>query len=60
MYSLSDFEPYTLRKHLGNEPVLAWSRKNGYHFLSFLNRMKAMGEGEHIKIIAVMKNEDRS
>lgn len=57
MYNLEDFEPYTLRKHMGQEVVLAWSQKNGYHFLSFLNRMKAMGEGEYIKIIAVEKSK---
>jgi hypothetical protein len=55
MYNLEDFEPYFLRKSLGQEVVLAWNRKNGYHFLSFLARMKAMGEGEYIKIIAVEK-----
>jgi len=57
MYSIENFEPYTLRKSMGQEVVLAWSQKNGYHFLSFLNRMKAMGEGEHVKIIAVEKSK---
>lgn len=57
MYNLSDFEPYTLRKSMGQEVVLAWSQKNGYHFLSFLNRMKAMGEGQYIKIIATEKSK---
>lgn len=53
MYNLDEFEAYTLRKHLGNEPVLAWSQKNGYHFLSFIERMKATADGEKFKIVAV-------
>lgn len=55
MYNLSDFEEYTLRKHLGDEPVLAWSRKNGYHFLTLIDRAKAMAAGEDFKIVGVMK-----
>lgn len=55
MYSLSEFEPYTLRKHLGKEPVLAWSQKNGYHFLSFLERFKAEAAGEQVNIVGVLK-----
>lgn len=55
MYDIKDFEAYTLRKRLGNEPVLAWSRKNGYHFLSFLERMMASANGETFKIVGVLK-----
>lgn len=55
MYTLSEFEEYNLRKHLGNEPVLAWSRKNGYHFLSFIDRMMASANGETFKIVGVLK-----
>lgn len=52
MYSISDFEPYTLRKHLGEEPILAWSKKNGYHILTFLQRHT---DDQDYKIIGVMK-----
>lgn len=52
MYSLADFEPYTLRKHLGQEPVLAWSQKNGYHFLSMIERLTGP---QDFKIIGVLK-----
>jgi len=55
MYDLNDFEPYTLRKHLGQEPVLAWSLKSGYHFLSFTDRVFAMTRGEEFKIVGVLK-----
>jgi hypothetical protein len=55
MYNLAKFEEYTLRKHLGNEPVLAWSLKNGYHFLSFIERHTSV---QDFKIIGVLKNED--
>jgi len=55
MYNLNDFEEYTLRKHLGNEPVLAWSRKNGYHFLSFIDRVKSEAAGEQVNIVGVLK-----
>lgn len=55
MYNLDDFEPYTLRKHLGQDPVLVWSRKNGYHFLSFLERVKAELAGEQVNIVGVLK-----
>lgn len=55
MYDLKDFEEYTLRKHLGSEPVLAWSKKSGYHFLSLIDRAKATAAGEQFKIIGVLK-----
>lgn len=57
MYSIENFEEYTLRKSLGKEPVLAWSRKNGYHFLSLIDRAKAMANGETFKIVAVQKED---
>lgn len=55
MYNLEDFEPYTLRKHLPAIPVLAWSLKSGYHFLSFTDQMKAYASGELLKIVGVLK-----
>lgn len=55
MYEIKDFEAYTLRKHLGAEPVLAWSQKNGYHFLSLIDRAKAIAAGEQFKIVGVLK-----
>lgn len=55
MYDLNDFEPYTLRKHLDQQPVLAWSLKNGYHFLSFTDQMLAYAAGEQFKIVGVLK-----
>lgn len=55
MYDIKDFEAYTLRKHLGTEPILAWSRKNGYHFLSFKDQMLAYADGEQFKIVGVLK-----
>lgn len=55
MYNLSDFEPYTLRKHLGDEPVLAWSLKSGYHFLTAHGRFMAVANGEQFKIVGALK-----
>lgn len=55
MYNINNFEEYTLRKHLGNEPVLAWSLKNGYHFLSFIDRVKSKAAGEQVNIVGVLK-----
>lgn len=57
MYNLENFEPYTLRKSLDKAAVLAWSRKNGYHFLSFNERVKAEAKGEQVNIIAVEKSK---
>lgn len=54
MYNLEDFEPYTLRKSLGQGAVLAWSRKNGYHFLSFIERHTSE---QDFQIIAVEKSK---
>lgn len=53
MYSIADFEEYTLRKRLSTEPTLVWSKKNGYHFLTFMDRMLAMANGESLKIIGI-------
>lgn len=55
MYDIKDFEAYTLRKYLGTEPILAWSRKNGYHFLSFKDQMLAYAASEQFKIVGVLK-----
>ena len=55
MYNIEDFEPYTLRKHLAQEPVLAWNLKSGYHFLSFAEQMLAYAAGEQFKIVGVLK-----
>lgn len=55
MYEIANFEEYTLRKYLGPVPVLTWSKKNGYQFLSFIDRMKAVAEGLDFKIIGVPK-----
>ena len=55
MYSIEDFEPYVLRKHLGNAIVLVWSRQNGYQFMNILDRAKAVAEGLDFKYIAVEK-----
>lgn len=55
MYSIENFEPYTLRKHLGNAIVLVWSKQNGYQFMSVLDRFKAMANNVDFKIIAVEK-----
>lgn len=55
MYDIDEFEAYTLRKSLGNEPVLAWNLENGYHFLSSLERMMATANGEIFKIVGVLK-----
>lgn len=52
MYSLSDFVPYDFRKYLGEGAVLAWSRKNGYHFLTMIERLTGP---QDFKIIAVLK-----
>lgn len=55
MYSLEDFKPYTLQKHLGDKVVLAWSLKSGYHFLTLSQRLKATVDEEQFKIIGVSK-----
>ena len=56
MYSIENFEPHTLRKHLGNAIVLVWSRQSGYEFMDILDRAKAVAEGLDFKIIAVEKD----
>jgi hypothetical protein len=55
MYNLSNFEPYTLRKHLGNLVVLVWSKANGYKFMTVLGRVKAMTDGLEFKIVGIEK-----
>lgn len=55
MYNLSNFEPYTLRKYLGSLVILAWSKQNGYQFMTCLDRFKAMADGLEFKLIAVEK-----
>ena len=55
MYNIQNFEPYTLRKHLGNLVVLVWSRKGGYQFMTVLDGVKAVADGLEFKIIAVEK-----
>ena len=55
MYSIENFEPYTLRKHLGNAIVLVWSRQIGYQFMSMLDRVKAMADNVEFKIVGVEK-----
>lgn len=55
MYTLSEFEEYTPSKFPCASPVLAWSRKNGYHFLSFTARAIAIANGEEFKIVGVLK-----
>lgn len=62
MYSIKNFEPYTLRKHLGNATVLVWSKNQGYQFMSVLDRVKAMADapqGRYVefKIIAVEESK---
>lgn len=56
MYNIENFEPYTLRKHLGNAVVLVWSRQNGYQFMNVLDRAKAVANNLDFKIIAVEKD----
>jgi hypothetical protein len=53
MYSIENFEPYTLRKHLGNAIVLVWSKTGGYQFMSVLDRFKAMADNIDFKIVGV-------
>ena len=55
MYNISNFEPYTLRKHPGNLVVLVWSKQSGYQFMTVLDRVKAVADGLEFKIIAVEK-----
>lgn len=56
MYNIENFEPYTLRKHLGNLVVLVWSKQNGYQFMTVLDRVKAVADNLDFKIIAVEKD----
>lgn len=56
MYNIENFEPYTLRKHLGNAIVLVWSKQNGYQFMTILDRVKAVADKLNFKIIAVEKD----
>lgn len=55
MYSLADFEEYPQRVPTDTDAVLAWSLKNGYHFLSSVERAKAIADGQNFKIIGVEK-----
>jgi hypothetical protein len=55
MYNIKDFEPYTLRKHLGNAIVLVWSKSGGYQFMNILDRAKAVADNLDFKIVAVEK-----
>lgn len=54
MYNIENFEG-GLHMYIGDKPVLAWSLKNGYHFLTFIERMHAVANGEVFKIVGVMK-----
>ena len=56
MYNISNFTPYTLRKHLGNLVVLVWSKQNGYQFMTVLDRVKAMADGLEFKIIGIERD----
>ena len=56
MYNIQNFEPYELRKHLGNLIVLVWSKQNGYQFMTALDRFKAMADNLEFKIIAAEKD----
>jgi len=53
MYSIENFEPYVLRKHLGNAVVLVWSKAGGYQFMSVLDRFKAVAENVEFKIAGI-------
>ena len=55
MYALNDFEPYTNCRHLDSEPVLAWSLKDGYHFLTAHQRFNAMRDKVKFKIVGILK-----
>lgn len=55
MYSIENFEPYVLRKHLGNAIVLVWSRQNGYQFMNILGRVKAIADNVDFKIVGIEK-----
>lgn len=55
MYSIENFEPYTLRKYLGNAIVLVWSRQSGYQFMNVLDRFEAVADNVDFKIIGVEK-----
>lgn len=56
MYNIENFEPYTLRKHLGNLVVLVWSKQNGYQFMTSADRFKAMVDCLEFKLVAVEKD----
>lgn len=56
MYNIKNFEPYALRKHLGNLVVLVWSKQNGYQFMTCLDRFKAMADGLEFQLIAVERD----
>lgn len=55
MHSIENFEPYVLRKHLGNAIVLVWSKTGGYQFMSVLDRFKVMADNVEFKIVGVEK-----
>lgn len=55
MYNIEDFKPYTLQKYLGNSPVLVWSKKNGYQFMTLSQRMMATADNLQFKIVGVEK-----
>lgn len=55
MYDLNDFREYLEGEYLSDKPVLAWSQKNGYHFMSVYEWHLAKSNGETFKIMGVLK-----
>ena len=55
MYDLKDFREYIPGEYLSDKPVLAWSQKNGYHFLTVYEWYEATKKSEQFKIVGVLK-----
>lgn len=55
MYDLKDFREYIPGEYLSDKPVLAWSLKNGYHFMTVYDWYEATKKYEQFKIIGVLK-----
>lgn len=55
MYNIENFEPYTLRKYLGCLVILAWSKQNGYQFMTVVDRFKAVADNVEFKIVGIEK-----
>lgn len=59
MYEIANFEEYVFQP-IGHKPVLVWSKKNGYQFLSYQDRLEAVkADRLDFKIVGVLKENTK-